>query len=113
VRGRILLIDDAGRIDAEHLRDAGLVVYEVREPDSAAEQVSEAAPDVIVVAGPTDITELRRRADHATSIILVASERLVSHPHADSALSASANLLYEIHRALILRRSGRRLPPPI
>jgi hypothetical protein len=55
-------------------------------------------------------------ADRATSIIVasVPEERdAARNEGADSFLPNSApaaDLLYEIHRALILRRSGRRLP---
>jgi hypothetical protein len=55
-------------------------------------------------------------ADHATSIIVASvPERrdTARRQGADSFLPISgpeSDLLYEIHRGLILRRSGRRLP---
>ena len=73
-------------------------------------------PDVVVVSNPLEsesLQELRRRADDATSIIIVGRDNrereAARRSGADSFLPATADVLYEIHRALILRRSGRRL----
>jgi hypothetical protein len=79
------------------------------------------APDVIVAMlpaheSPSIVPALRGLADHATSIIVasVPEQRdTMRREGADSFLLNSvpaSELLYEIHRALILRRSGRRLP---
>jgi len=114
MRGVVLLVDTDGAIDPTPLREAGLIVYEAGDEGAALERLADVAPDVLVVAQSMALTELRRHVDHATSIIVVgrneeAPERLRT-TGADSVLSPSANLTYEIHRALILRRSGRRLP---
>jgi DNA-binding NarL/FixJ family response regulator len=74
---------------------------------------------VAVLSGhdsPSIVPGLRRLADYATSIIVasVLEEREAAREAgADSFLLNSApptDLLHEIRRALILRRSGRRLP---
>ena len=72
--------------------------------------------DVVVVSVSLEsesVDQLRRRTDHATSIIIVGrddGERdSARRSGADSFLLATADVLYEIHRALILRRSGRPL----
>ena len=113
MRGVVLLVDPDGAIDPNRLREAGLIVYEAADERTALERLSDLTPDAVVVGQAVAVTDLRHHVDHATSIIVLAGN--VDQPHslrstgADSWLSPSADLLYEIHRALILRRSGRRL----
>ena len=114
MRGVVLLVDPNGAIDPKPLREAGLIVYEAADERTALQRLSELAPDALVVGQTVALMDLRRRVDHATSIIVLGGnedppERLRT-TGADSFLSPSADLVYEIHRALILRRSGRRLP---
>ena len=116
MRGDVLLVDSEDLIDAERLRAAGLRVCHVRDVAAATDRVSESAADVVVVSNPLEsesLQELRRRADDATSIIVVGRDsgerEAARRSGADSFLPATADVLYEIHRALILRRSGRRL----
>ena len=123
MRGTLLLLDTATTLLA-HLdlfRENGLFVHDADRTADALRWCQSSTPDVVVVAMPGSdaaslVPQLRRVTDSATSIIVV------SHPEAreaarqegaDSFLPDSASvddLLYEIHRALILRRSGRRLP---
>ena len=118
MRGDVLLVDAEGVIDSEHLRAAGLRVYSATDVGKAVERLTEgAAPDVVVMSVPAEaeaVEQLRRRADYATSIIVVGRDEggrdFARRSGADSFLPATADVLYEIHRALILRRSGRRLP---
>jgi DNA-binding response OmpR family regulator len=116
MRGEILLVDAEGRFDSERLRAAGLRVYHVKDVAAAKDRMSASAADVIVVRDPLEgesLQELRRHGDSATSIIVVGrveERESARRLGADSFLPATADVLYEIHRALILRRSGRRLP---
>ena len=123
MRGTVLLLnsDSSLLVDVDLLRANGLIVYQCQEPAHAVKQFHDVAPDVVVAVlsadtRPSIITELRGVADHATSIIVasVSEQREAArHGGADSFLLNSArpsDLLYEIQRALILRRSGRRLP---
>ena len=123
MRGTVLLLDrDKSRaVDVDLLRENGLVVYDCRELADALKQVQRGAPEVIVAvlpahSSPSIVPTLRDLADRATSIIVasVPEDRdALRRAGADSFLPISippADLLYEIHRALILRRSGRRLP---
>jgi DNA-binding NarL/FixJ family response regulator len=92
----------------------------VTNPDQALKQFHDIGADVIVVLSARHsrsiVPALRALADHATSIVVVSvpEEREdARRAGADSFLLNSArpaDLLYEINRALILRRSGRRLP---
>lgn len=108
-------------VDVDLLRANGLVVHHCRDFAHALTQFQHWAPDVVVAVltghdSLTVVDDLRGLADHATSIIVVAGpdEREAARTRgADSFLLHPArpeDLLYEIHRALILRRSGRRLP---
>jgi hypothetical protein len=117
MRGDVLLVDAQGIIDAERLRAAGLWVCHVRGVAAAIDRMAESAADVVVVSDPLEsasLQELRRHADYAMSIIVVGRDdgerESARHSGADSFLLATADLLDEIHRALILRRSGRRIP---
>ena len=121
MRGTVVLLGGHGSqaVYAEPLRANGLLVYEAASPTD----VQSIAPDVVVTvfsgdSSPSAIRDLRNRVDHATSIIVVSSRegRQTAHDAgADSVLLMPASpdeLLYEVQRALILRRSGRRLPRP-
>jgi DNA-binding NarL/FixJ family response regulator len=123
MRGTLLLLDSDGSLLAnpDLLRANGLIVYHCSEGAQALTQFQHVAPDVVVAVLPdrdsaSIVPGLRDLADHATSIIVasVAQEREAARKEgADAFLLNSASpddLLYEIHRALILRRSGRRLP---
>ena len=122
MHGTVLLLDSDRSllVDLDLFRANGLIVYHCHEPEQALKQFEEVGADVIVVlaAGHSESTvrALRGLADHATSIVVasVLEEReQARRAGADAFLLNSArpaDLLYEIHRALILRRSGRRLP---
>ncbi len=123
MRGTVLLlnIDRSSPVNVDLLRANGLVVSLSHDRAHALEQLQRSAPDVVVAAlpagdSPSVVPELRGLADLATSVI-VASElderEAAREAGADAFLLNSAppaDLLYEIHRALIMRRSGRRLP---
>jgi DNA-binding response OmpR family regulator len=123
MRGTILLLhsDRSPVADVDLLRAKGLIVYLCDELSDALEQLQADEPDVVVAVlppgdSPSVVSALRRLADRATSIIVasVPEEREVARKAgADSFVLTSASpadLMYEVHRALILRRSGRRLP---
>ena len=122
MRGTVLLLDSDRSllIDVDLFRANGLIVYHCHESDQALKQFQDFGADVVVVLSardsPSIVPALRGLADEATSIVVasVPEEREEAHrAGADSFLLNSArpaDLLYEIHRALILRRSGRRLP---
>lgn len=122
MRGTVLLLqsDQSWLVDVDVLHANGLIVYRCHEPADALEEVQRLAPDVVVAVlaahDPVSIVpDLRDLADPATSIIVVsgaAQRDAAGTTGADSFVLSSAqpaDLLYEIHRALILRRSGRRL----
>jgi len=119
MRGTVLLLGDQDwHVPyTEHLRAQGLLVYGVASPAD----LQTIAPDVVVTmfsrdSSPSLIRDLRNQIDHATSIIVACSreDRHAAHEAgADSVLLMPAlpdEILYEVQRALILRRSGRRLP---
>jgi DNA-binding response OmpR family regulator len=122
MRGTALLLETGRSLlaDVDLLRTNGLLVYHFQEPAHALKQFQHVAPDVVVVLLDHDsgsiVAELRGLVDYATSIIVASGpdERDAARKAgADSFLQNSAppaELLNEIHRALILRRSGRRLP---
>jgi DNA-binding NarL/FixJ family response regulator len=122
MRGIVLLLDSDRSliVDADLFRASGLIVHHCHEAAQALQQFQDIAADVVVVASAHQsrsiVRDLRGLADHATSIVVasVPEEREEARrAGADSFLLNSAppaDLLYEIHRALILRRSGRRLP---
>ena len=123
MRGTILLLDSERSllVDVDLLRANALIVYHCHEFANALKQFQHVAPDVVVAVlsahdSPSIVPRLRGLVDHATSIIVAAvpEEREAARKAgADSFLPNSAppaDLLYEINRALILRRSGRRLP---
>ena len=123
MRGTVLLLesDRSLLVDVDLLRANELIVFHCHELANALKQFQQMAPDVVVAVlsdhdSPSIIPSLRGLVDYATSIIvgsLPQEREAASKAGADSFLlnSASpADLLYEIRRALILRRSGRRLP---
>ena len=123
MRGTVLLLqrDTSWFVDVDVLRASGLIVHRCHEPDDALKQFQSIAPDVVVAVlaahdSVSIVPDLRDLADPATSIIVVSvptQREAAGKTGADSFLQSSAqpaDLLYEIHRALILRRSGRRLP---
>jgi DNA-binding NarL/FixJ family response regulator len=123
MRGTVLLLnrDRTMAVDAELWRASGLMVYGTGELAEAVEHLQRSSPDVIVARLPAEesasaVARLRASADPAVSLIVATApeERdAVRHAGADSfhdRFTAPEDLLYEIHRALILRRSGRRLP---
>jgi len=123
MRGTVLLLDSdkSWLVDVDLLRANGLTVYHCQEPAQALEQFQRIVPDVVVAVlaahdSGSIVPDFRDLADPATSIIVVsipAQCEAARKTGADSFLPNSAlpaDLLYEIHRALILRRSGRRLP---
>jgi DNA-binding NarL/FixJ family response regulator len=123
MRGTLLLLDTdrSLRVDVDLLRANGLIVYHCHELAHALEQFRHIAPDVVVAVlsahdSASIVPALRGFADRATSIIVasVHEEREAARKAgADSFVLNSVSpgdLLYEIHRALILRRCGRRLP---
>jgi DNA-binding NarL/FixJ family response regulator len=122
MRGTVLLVDNdrSFLVDVDLFRANGLIVYHCHEPDQALKQFHDIGAEVIVVLSARHsrsiVPALRGLADHATSIVVVSvpEERdEARRAGADLFLLNSArpaDLLYEINRALILRRSGRRLP---
>jgi DNA-binding NarL/FixJ family response regulator len=123
MHGTVLLLtsDRSLLVDVDDWRARGLIVYHFVEPAHALMRLEQIAPDVIValLSGherPSLVPELRERADHATSIVVASGpeqREAARQAGADSFLLTSApssDILYEVHRALILRRSGRRLP---
>jgi DNA-binding NarL/FixJ family response regulator len=123
MRGTVLLLesDRSSLVDVDLLRANELIVYHCHELAHALKQFQHMAPDVVVAVlsghdSPSIVPGLRDLADYATSLIVasVPEEREAARKAgADSFLLSSAppaDLLYEIRRALILRRSGRRLP---
>ena len=123
MRGTVLLLESgkSALVDVELFRASGLVVHHCRDVADAVQRLDRIAPDVIVGVLPalgaaSIVPSLRGLADRATSIIVasVPEERdAARRAGADFFLAASAmpdDLLYEIQRALILRRTGRRLP---
>ena len=128
--GRVLLVNsfDDRHVYADLLHGHGHTVVEATIPEQALRFLAESRPpDVVLtdivfvgsaVEGPSFIGDLRARVDGATSIVV-----LTGYVRADDrnhARAAGADLflmkpvvptavLFEVHRALILRRGGRRL----
>ena len=123
MRGTIVLIDagTSSPADVDLMRANGLLVHQYGSLSEALTRFRRDAPDVLVVRLPADeirsvLPVLREAADYATSIIVSAgagARDAAREAGADAFLPDSVpltQLLYEVHRALILRRSGRRLP---
>jgi len=127
--GTVLLVNSFDGRDnyADHLRAAGLIVFAADTPEAALTQLDTVDPHVVVTDfvfprsgfdGASCIRTLRKRIDRATSIIVVstfarqADREIAQAEGADLYLvkpALPAAVLYEVQRALILRRSGRRL----
>ena len=119
---------DEREMYAEYLRANGIIVCEAADPVEADRCLNERmTPDVVITdlafggnaeAGDAFIRGLRFRLDDATSIIVVCGysrgedRERARRAGADVFLLTPAlpsDVLYEVRRALILRRSGRRL----
>ena len=126
----VLLVGDADSfaLHAEHLAGAGIRPLTAASPEDAYVHLDIHPPDVVVthwsfrntaIASADFIRELRFRLDDATSIIVVSNGTEEDDRQKARAAGADAYLvgpalpdavLFEVKRALILRRSGRRLP---
>ena len=128
--GRVLLVNsfDDRDIYADLLQEHGHTVIQAAIPEQALQLLDERdPPDVIVtdmvfdgsaITGPSFISEIRVRVDEATSIIVLTGYKRAEDRSAARAAAADLFLtkppapsavVFEVHRALILRRSGRRL----
>ena len=127
--GTVLLVNgyDGRQMYGDHFRAHGLIVADAETPEIAFTQLDAIDPHVVVTdfvfpesafRGGGCIHALRTRLDPATSIIVVSG--FVRQEDREEARAAGADLymlkpalpsavLYEVRRALILRRSGRRL----
>jgi CheY-like chemotaxis protein len=128
--GRVLLVNsfDDRDVYAALLNGHGHTVVEAATPEHALRILADGhAPDVVVtdiafagsaIAGTSFIADVRVRIDDATSIIVLSA--YVRADDRSDARAAGADLflmkpavptavLFEVQRALILRRSGRRL----
>jgi len=127
--GTVLFVDSTNASGAEidALSDRGLKVVHVARPEDGFEWLTRDRPDVVitdlvfadsVIAAPDFIREVRAQVDAATSIIVLS--RYLRASDRESARAAGADLfvmkpalpsalVFDVHRALILRRGGRRL----
>jgi DNA-binding response OmpR family regulator len=120
--------DDAGNLYGEYLRWHEIRVYDATAPELALAAVDGGTvPDVVVCGvrfanssldAVSFVQQLRGRVDDATSIIVIAG--LMREEDRETFRTAGADMflltpalpsavLYEVKRALLLRRSGRRL----
>ena|SRR5687767_3083769 len=120
MRGTVLVVDpgQTGIVNVEELRAEGLIVHEVNDLRQALTLASDLGPDVVVAvfSSAEDLSclgGLRTSLDYAVSILVVglteSHRESARHLGADALVGPSSDLADEIHRALILRRSGRRL----
>ena len=118
---------DGREMYAEYLRAQGLLVREAVHPQEAIALLDDVSPAVVItdsvfpvstLDAVTFLRELRRRLDAATSIVVVSGTSRAEDREALRVGGADLFLLepalpsevfYEVKRALILRRSGRRL----
>jgi two-component system cell cycle response regulator DivK len=127
--GTVLLVNsfDGREMYGDYLRSNALIVSDADTPERALRNLDSVDPHVVVTDfvflhtsydGPGLLRALRSRVDSATSIVVVSG--FVRQEDRESARSAGADLflvkpvlpsalLYEVRRALLLRRSGRRL----
>ena len=127
--GTVLLVTgyDGRQMYGDYLRAHELIVADAETPEIAFAHLDAIDPHVVVtdLVFPGSVFEsaevihaLRARLDPATSIVVVSSCR--RHEDREDARAAGADLyllkpalpsalLYEVRRALILQRSGRRL----
>ena len=123
MHGTVLLLDSdrSALVDVDLWRANGLIVHHCHDLAHALTQFQRTTPDVVVAVVPAHqsgsiVPALRSLVDHATSIIVSSADEereAARQAGADlfvAASAAPADLLYDIHRALILRRSGRRVP---
>ena len=125
----LLVCGDDWRLSyAEELRAQRLLVHTVSRPEDTWEALTMVTPDVAVVAADCTgvepdviafIEALRCGLDDATSIILISQQARFAdrEPLRRAGLDLlllnapqPSEVAYEVKRALILRRSGRRLP---
>jgi DNA-binding response OmpR family regulator len=128
--GTVLLIHSADGRDmyGDYLRANAILVRDADSPEKAFDLLDSVDPHVVITDsvfkssgydGLSCLRALRARVDGATSIIVVSA--LARREDRERAHGAGADLylvkpvlpaalLYEVRRALILRRSGRRLP---
>jgi two-component system chemotaxis response regulator CheY len=128
-RGTVMLVDsfDERRMYADYLRAHDLHVYDIVRPEEALERLDVAAPDVVVtdlnfrlsvIDGPSFIRRIRERLGESPAIIVVSGYR--RDADREQARIAGADLfmvkpvppdavLFDVRRALILQRTGRRL----
>jgi CheY-like chemotaxis protein len=129
-RGTVLFVNGyAGcEVYLDLLRDREHTTLHATRPEDALGLLTSHNPDVVVtdiafahsaIDGPAFVRDVRARVDDATSIIVLS--RYVRAADREDARAAGADLflmtptvpaavLFEVHRALILRRGGRRLP---
>jgi DNA-binding response OmpR family regulator len=127
---RVLLVDDFddARTFTPYLRDHGLNVITARGPEDAHAALEIETPGIVLtdvafadtaIDGFAFIRSLRSIVDESTSILVLT--RYARFDDRERARAAGADLyltqpalpsavLFEVKRALILRRSGRRLP---
>jgi DNA-binding response OmpR family regulator len=127
--GTVLLVNghDCREMYGDYFRAHGLIVADAATPEIAFRHLDSIDPDVVVTdvvfpesafRGREFIEALRARIDRATSIIVVSG--FVRNEDREEARAVGADLyllkpalpsavLFEVRRALILRRSGRRL----
>ena len=127
--GTVLLVNsfDGREMYAEYFRAHTLVVRDVARPEDAIPLLNRGGCDVVVTDmrflesqfdGAHFIREARSRLDNTVSIIVVTG--MVRCEDREEARTAGADrylvtpalpraVLYEVKRALLLRRSGRRL----
>jgi len=128
--GTVLFVSGRDGCDSyiEVLRDRQLTVMHVTRPEDALPVLATHAPNVVVtdlvfadsaVSGTSFIRQVRSHVDYATSIVVLS--RYVRASDREDARAAGADLflmkpavptalLFEVQRALILQRGGRRLP---
>jgi DNA-binding response OmpR family regulator len=127
--GTVLLVTglDGRETYADYLRANALIVSDADTPERALRNLDTIDPHVVITDfvfaqsgydGAGFLRALRQRVDGATSIIVVSA--FARQVDRDEAHAAGADLylvkpalpsavLYEVRRALLLRRSGRRL----
>ena len=127
--GTVLFVNsyEACQVYIQALRDRGHTTLHATRPEDALSLLTSHLPDVVVtdivfaqsnIEGPAFIRDVRLRVDDATSIVVLS--RYVRADDREDARTAGADLflmtpavpaalLFEVQRALILRRGGRRL----
>jgi CheY-like chemotaxis protein len=128
-RGTVLFVNsyDGAQLYIDVLRERGHTTLHASQPEDALTLLTSHFPDVVVtdivfaqssIEGLAFIRDVRLRVDDATSIVVLS--RYVRADDREDARAAGADLflmtpavptavLFEVQRALILRRVGRRL----